>query len=55
MPPPAWPVEGRQFLLERFIEHFVPMAAQEHKHFGFPYPSHNLFLLYRKRYRWLPT
>jgi len=31
MPSLVWPVERRQFLLERFIEQFMPMLAKKHK------------------------
>src|SRR5262249_4658363 len=48
MPPLARSVEIRQFLLERFIEQFVPMVAQKHKEFRASYPCHNLLFLCRK-------
>jgi hypothetical protein len=47
-------IQIRQLLLECCIKQDMPVLAQEHKQFGLPYPFHNLFLLYRKRYWRLP-
>ena len=49
-----WLVEVRQFLLERFIEQFVSMRAQEHKEFRMSYVRHNLLFLCGKGRWWLP-
>jgi hypothetical protein len=46
MPPLTWPVEGCQFLLERFVKQVMPMAAQKHKQLGSPYPSDDLVFLF---------
>ena len=48
-------IQIRQLFLEWFIKQDMPVLTQEHKQFGLPYPLHNLFLLYRKRYRRVPT
>ena len=45
---PAWPVEVRQFLVERLIEQFVPMIAQEHEEFRVSYAHHKLLFLREK-------
>ncbi len=45
MPPLAWPVKARQFLLECFVEQFMSMVAQEHKEFRASYPCDNLLFL----------
>jgi hypothetical protein len=48
-------IQIRQLFLEWFIKQDMPVLTQEHKQFGLPYPLHNLFLLYRKRNRRVPT
>jgi len=47
LPSLTYPVETRQFFLERVIEEFVSVLAQKDKQFGFPDPFHDLFFLRR--------
>jgi hypothetical protein len=54
VPPLAWPVESRQFLLECFIEQVVPMMAQKDEQFCSPYPFDNLLFLLGEDNRRLP-
>jgi hypothetical protein len=50
----AWPIEACLFLLQGFIEQFMPMTAQEHKQFRVPDLCRNVLLCSRKLDRRLP-
>jgi len=45
VPSLCFPIQTRQLFLERFVEQFMPVLAQEDKQFGFTNLFHNLLFL----------